>query len=172
MWVEAESNKVGEVHLPNELWRAMKAAGGVELQVSTAERTAYLLRTYRHFVDDPEELKRLVLRLRHRLSEPLLKGWCAAIDAGRWEEFVADVLAKHYDPAYRHSRERDFPNVGEVLAVDGLSDADIRRAAEELLAEKSRTAEASGMNTPHPVQPAVEPTSPARGEVGAGWSDR
>lgn len=137
MWVEAESSKIGEVHVPNELWRAMKAAGGVELQVSVEERTAYLLRTYRHFVDDPEELKRLVLRLRHRLSEPLLKGWCAAIDAGRWEQFVADVLEKHYDPAYRHSRERDFPHVGEVLAVDSLSDAGIRLAAEELLSEPS-----------------------------------
>lgn len=138
MWVEAESSKIGEVHLPNELWQAMKAAGGVELEVGVDERAAYLLRTYRHFVDNPDELKRLVLRLRHRLSEPLLKEWCAAIDAGRWEEFVGDVLVKHYDPAYRHSRERDFAHVRDTLTVDRLSDEGVRRTAEEL-AEMSRS---------------------------------
>lgn len=134
MWVEAESNKVGEVHLPNELWRAMKAAGGVELQVPAAERTAYLLRAYRHFVEHPDGLKALVLRLRHKLSDKIVNGWCTAIDAGRWEEFVADMLTRHYDPAYRHSRERDFPHAQEPLAVDSLSDDGIRRVAEELLA--------------------------------------
>ena len=134
MWVEAESSKIGQVHLPNELWLAMKAAGGVELHVSTAERADYLLRTYRHFVDDPDELKRLVRRLRHRLSESVVGGWVAAIEAGRWAEFVAGVLEMHYDPAYQHSRERDFPQVRESLTVTRLSDDGIRQVAGELLA--------------------------------------
>jgi tRNA 2-selenouridine synthase len=132
VWVEAESSKVGEVLLPTELWRAMKAAGGVELDVPAGERAAYLLRTYRHFVERPDMLKQLVLRLRHRLGEAVVSGWCEDIDAGRWGEFVADVLAKHYDPSYRHSRERDFAHVREVLAVDSLSDDGIRRVAERL----------------------------------------
>ncbi len=132
MWVEAESSKVGEVLLPTDLWRAMKAAGGVELDVTAEERASYLLRTYRHFVEEPDTLKGLVLRLRHRLGERVVTGWVEAIDAGRWVEFVADVLAKHYDPAYRHSRERDFARVRESLAVDSLDDDGIRRVAEVL----------------------------------------
>ena len=132
MWVEAESCKIGEVLMPADLWRAMKAADGVELQVSAEERAAYLLRTYRHFVEQPDELKALVLRLRHKLGDALVNGWCAAIDAGRWDEFVADILVKHYDPAYRHSRERDFPHAREPLTVDSLSDDGIRRVAEAL----------------------------------------
>lgn len=134
MWVEAESSKIGEVHLPNVLWQAMKASGGVELRVTAEERADYLLRTYRHFVEQPDELKRLVRRLRHRLSERVVGEWVAAIDAGRWAEFVAGVLELHYDPAYRHSRERDFPNVRDGLTVDRLSDEGVRRAAGELRA--------------------------------------
>ncbi len=135
MWVEAESSKIGELHVPTELWQAMKAGGGVELQVSVTERTAYLLRTYRHFVEHPDGLKSLIVRLRHKLGERVVTDWCDAIDAGRWDEFVADVLGKHYDPAYRHSRERDFPHAREPLTVDNLSDDGIRRVAEELLGE-------------------------------------
>jgi tRNA 2-selenouridine synthase len=141
VWVEAESSKIGEVYLPAELWQAMKAAGGVELQVTAEERAAYLLRTYRHFVEQPEALKALVMRLTRRAGESVVNEWCERIDARRWEEFVADVLVKHYDPAYRHSRERDFAQVRETLTVDRLDDAGVRRVAEEL-AEMSRAAAA------------------------------
>lgn len=132
MWVEAESSKVGQVLLPAVLWRAMKAAGGVEVRVGVGERTRYLLRTYRHFVEQPDELKGLVTRLRHTVGEGLVAGWCADIDAGRWEAFVSGVLERHYDPSYRHSRGRDFANVTEVLGVDDLSDDGVRRVAAEL----------------------------------------
>lgn len=141
MWVEAESSKIGEVYLPAELWQAMKAAGGVELQVTAEERAAYLLRTYRHFVERPEELKELVRRLTRRAGESVVNEWCERIDGGRWAEFVADVLVRHYDPAYRHSRERDFAHVRETLAVERLDDEGIRRVAEEL-AEVSRASAA------------------------------
>lgn len=133
MWVEAESSKVGEVLLPAELWRAMKAAGGVELRVGVGERAAYLLREYRHFVERPDELKGLVAKLRHTVGGTVVAGWCADIDAGRWEKFVADVLERHYDPAYRHSRERDFATVREALEVADLSDEGVRRAAAQLV---------------------------------------
>jgi tRNA 2-selenouridine synthase len=132
VWVEAESSKIGQVHLPNELWQAMKTADGVELDVTAEERAAYLLRTYRHLVADPDVLKRLVRRLRHRLSEQVIGEWVAAVDAGRWTEFVADVLEQHYDPAYRHSRERDFPQVTDTLRVDSLSDDGLRQVAADL----------------------------------------
>ncbi|MCU0705333.1 MAG: hypothetical protein MUF18_15280 [Fimbriiglobus sp.] len=148
MWVEAESSKIGEVHIPNDLWRAMKAADGVELQVTTAERAAYLLRTYRHFVDDPERLKGLVLRLKYRVGEKVANDWCELIDGGRWAEFVADVLERHYDPAYRHSRERDFPKVGDTLEVQSLGDDGLRQVAEELVAEREGVALPVGENFP------------------------
>jgi tRNA 2-selenouridine synthase len=132
VWVEAESSKIGEVLIPTELWRAMKAATGVEMIATAAERAAYLLRTYRHFVEQPEQLKALVTRLRHRLGEAVVTNWCAAIDAGRWAEFVTDMLTTHYDPAYRHSRERDFANVREAMEVESLSDEGIGGVAEVL----------------------------------------
>ena len=129
MWVEAESSKVGNVHLPPDLWRAMTAAGGVELEVGVEERAAYLLREYRHFTEQPAELKELLGMLRHRIGKSVVAEWCDAIDAGRWERFVAGVLERHYDPAYRHSRERSFPQVRGRLEVPSLSEEGVRRAA-------------------------------------------
>jgi tRNA 2-selenouridine synthase len=134
VWVEAESSKVGDRHLSPALWRAMTAAGGVELDVPVGERAAHLLREYRHFTERPMELKDLLAKLRYRLGKETVADWCAAIDAGRWADFVAGVLERHYDPAYSHSRERAYPNVRRTLAVSSLSEEGVRRAAAELVA--------------------------------------
>lgn len=134
MWVEAESNKVGDLQIPKELWQAMKAAGGVEVRLPTAERVRHLLAEYDHFVRNPAALKALLDKLRPKLGG-VVDGWFADIDAGRWERFVANVLTQHYDPAYRHSRERDFPHANAPVDLTDASDAAIRAVAERLAKE-------------------------------------
>ncbi len=132
MWVEAESNKVGDLQVPIELWRVMKAARGVELRLPPAERVRHLLAEYDHFVRNPDSLKGLLDKLRGKLGG-VVDGWFADIDAGRWERFVANVLTQHYDPAYRHSRERDFPNANTPVEMTDASDEAIRETAESLV---------------------------------------
>lgn len=132
MWVEAESNRIGEVQLPAELWHMMKRAGGVELRLPTAERTRHLLREYAHFTDQPERLKELLLRLKYRLGGATVGEWCTDIDAGRWERFVANVLEQHYDPAYRHSFHQNYPHVTETLDLSDAGEAAVREVAERL----------------------------------------
>jgi tRNA 2-selenouridine synthase len=115
VWVEAESNKIGDLHLPVELWQSMKAASVVELHVPLADRTRHLLDEYRHFTEQPEQLKALLHRLRYRLGSGVVDEWCSDIDAGRWERFVQNVLDQHYDPAYERSARRSFPNLTETI---------------------------------------------------------
>lgn len=127
MWVEAESNKIGNLHLPMDLWHAMKAAYGVELRVPTAVRTRLLLTDYRHFTERPDDLKALLLQLRYRLGTAVVSEWCGDIDAGRWERFVSNVLEQHYDLAYERSFREHFPNVTEHLDTSELTDGEIVR---------------------------------------------
>ncbi len=112
----------------------MTTAGGVELNVPVGERAAHLLREYRHFTEQPTELKDLLANLRQRLGRETVAEWCGHIDGVRWGEFVAGVLERHYDPAYRHSRERSFPNVRGRLDVPSLNEEGVRAAAAELVA--------------------------------------
>jgi tRNA 2-selenouridine synthase len=135
VWVEAESNKVGDIQLPNELWWKMKASGGVAVKLPTAERVRHLLTEYEHFVRNPESLKALLQQLNRKLGTAIVAGWCADIDAGRWEQFVANVLEQHYDPAYQHSRERDFPRVTETVPLNDTGEKAVRELAERLVNE-------------------------------------
>jgi tRNA 2-selenouridine synthase len=133
VWVEAESNKIGNLHLPMELWHAMKAADGVELRVPVAGRTRHLLREYRHFTEQPDQLKHLIGRLKHRVAATTLAEWCADIDAGRWERFVSVLLEQHYDPAYRRSFEQNYPHVIDRMEMPDTGKPDVAGVVERLM---------------------------------------
>jgi tRNA 2-selenouridine synthase len=132
VWVEAESSRIGDVQVPADLWHRLKRSGGVELRLPAAERTRHLLREYAHFPSQPERLKDLLRRLRYRLGGATVDDWCADVDAGRWERFVANVLEQHYDPAYRLSFRQNYPHVTEAVDLTDTGPAAVRALAERL----------------------------------------
>ncbi len=143
VWVEAESNRIGDVYVPPALWAAMRAAGGVEVRMPVAGRVAHLLNEYAHMVADPELLKGKLRLLTARHGARQVEFWVRRIDAGEWEAFVESLLEVHYDPGYAASTQRCFPHVTEAVeladatpgALDGLAGelvarpADVRRWA-------------------------------------------
>ena len=62
---------------------------------------------------------------------------CRAL-VGAWREFVARLLAEHYDPAYRRSSQRNFARLAEARAVR------IAAADEAVFADAARSLAARG----------------------------
>lgn len=124
VWVEGESNRIGDVYLPRALWDRLQAAEVWELRVPLADRVQHLLSEYEALRADPEALKAKLLPFARRHGPRQIDAWCAAIDAGDWEPFVASLLEVHYDPAYTASAKRTYANVSRVLDganVDALA---------------------------------------------------
>jgi len=134
VWVESESNRIGNVYLPPKLWSVLRAASGFRIHVPTDGRVHHLLLEYAHLVTDSETLKRIlnVLRTRHGTSP--ISEWIQQIDAGKWHEFVASLLAIHYDPAYGKSSSQCYPNVGENIPMRDVSPEAVDEVVTVLLA--------------------------------------
>ena len=131
--VEAESSRVGERFLPPTLWGAMQAGRRVELSAPSAARVAALAHAYDPVAKDPERLRDLLVRLSGRHGRKRLEGWQAMAARGEVEPLVADLLAEHYDPAYRRSGEhRPPPDL--ALELKTLSPDDRDAAAGEIAA--------------------------------------
>ena len=124
VWVEAESNKVGQIYLPQSLWQMMKQASCVEIQLPLSARVQLLLQEYPHLVNHQDMLKAKLQRLKSRYGRQKLDEWYQLIDAGQWENFVKDLLESHYDPTYRQSMSQ-FKSVERVLNLPDLSDRSI-----------------------------------------------
>lgn len=141
VFVESESRKVGQCHLPDALMRSMRAAPCRVITAPLALRVELLLREYAHFVLDPQALCARLERLVDLHGRHVVARWQELARAARWPEVVAALLSEHYDPAYDRSMRRNFsalPSAPEIALTHdpdtGDLDQAIVRAARQLVA--------------------------------------
>lgn len=132
VYVEGESKKIGELHVPDALMERMRASPCIVLDTSIDVRVDLLLDEYRHFLSDREALNKQLdclaaLHGRERIAE-----WKAIAD---WRELVRRLLVEHYDPAYRRSSTRNFTQLPHAtpVRIGRADDAAFALAARSLL---------------------------------------
>lgn len=134
VFIEAESNKVGQIHVPAALWAAMRGAVSVVADTKIEYRVAFLCRDYAHIIAEPARLDPLLDWVVTRLGHDIVDGWRQLIAAGDWPGFVRAVLDDHYDPAYDKSAAQRNHEIIATLDAGTLDAAAIDRAADQLLA--------------------------------------
>ena len=134
--VEAESKKIGQLQVPDALLETMRGADCVRVEAPIDARVAFLIAEYRHFLADPAALKAQLACLTGLHGREVIAGWQQQADRGEWEPLVADLLVRHYDPAYRRSTQKNYARLAEapVLRPRDLSPASIAALADELRA--------------------------------------
>ena len=132
IFIEAESNKIGKIHVPSALWASMRLASRVSLTAPIDVRIAFLQRDYRHIMEQPDHLIELLVGLRQRYSNAIFDLWETTIKAGDWHSFIHNLLETHYDPSYaRSSASRPLTDILKLTATT-LDDGDIGRLAKAL----------------------------------------
>ena len=137
VYVEAESRKIGQLQVPDALLERMRASPCVQIEASLAERVAFLLQEYGHFLGDPADLIEKLACLTGLHSKDTIARWTGLIGRGQWHELVADLLENHYDPAYRRATLKNFAQLAQARALkaETLDAAAIENLAAQLLAE-------------------------------------
>jgi tRNA 2-selenouridine synthase len=133
VWIESESNKIGQVYLPQSLWQNMRRASCVEIQLPIAARVNFLLQEYTHLISSPDILKQKLEKLKYRCGWEKLSQWYQLIDGGAWEALVQDLLNSYYDPIYKRSFQNYFNKAERVLQMPDLSDSSIDNLLDSLL---------------------------------------
>jgi tRNA 2-selenouridine synthase len=134
VWVESESNKIGQIYIPQGLWQKMQQAEGFEIQMPLTQRIAHLLEEYPHLVTHPEVLKAKLQQLKSRYGKQQIEEWNHLIDSQQWELFVGLLLEQHYDPSYRHSVHRCYPHIQQTASLANTSVEQMDALINELLA--------------------------------------
>ena len=140
VFVEGESKKIGQLHVPEALMERMRASVCLRLEAALETRVALLLEEYRHFLGDRAGLDAqldclVALHGHERIGE-----WKALGARGEWPELVRRLLVEHYDPAYRRSASRNFVRLAQAhtVSIASAQEASFREAAEPL-ARENRT---------------------------------
>ncbi|HET7775731.1 MAG TPA: tRNA 2-selenouridine(34) synthase MnmH [Azospira sp.] len=128
VFVEAESRKIGRLHLPDALLEAVRAGECLEVEASLAARVEFLLRDYDYFLRDPEWLVSRLENLKELQGRETVSHWQALAREGVWPLLVQELLEKHYDPHYRRSQGQNYqgrrshaPFVSDDLSEAGIA---------------------------------------------------
>ncbi|WP_409994727.1 tRNA 2-selenouridine(34) synthase MnmH [Denitratisoma sp. DHT3] len=108
VYAEAESRRIGSIHLPNAMIEALRAAPCLLIDAPAAARVEFLLRDYAHYLDTPAGLGTRLSHLKGLQSNETLGRWQALVAAGDFPALVAELLELHYDPLYQRSQAHNF----------------------------------------------------------------
>ncbi len=138
VFVEGESKKIGQLHLPEALVARMRGSECIRLESALETRVALLLDEYRHFLDDGAKLETQLDCLVGLHGRDRIAQWKALAAGGAWPELVARLLAEHYDPAYRRSSMRNFVRLADaqVVRIESAAESAFDRACGSLLENK------------------------------------
>jgi tRNA 2-selenouridine synthase len=141
VYVEAESRKIGNLHVPEALIECIRQGECVTVEATLEARVAFLLKDYDYFLSQPAFLGQRLDVLRSLQSRETLARWQQLIADADWPTLVRELLELHYDPLYRRSQDYNFTGLQAQAAVatDDLSPAGITRLATTIV--HSRTAQ-------------------------------
>ena len=141
VFVEAESRKIGNLHVPEALIERIRQGDCVTVDATVEARVSFLLKDYDYFLSRPELLVSRLDVLRSQQSRETIERWHEQVKSGDWPTLVRELLEIHYDPLYRRSQNSNFTGLQhpESFATDDLSPAGISRLAHAIA--QSRTAQ-------------------------------
>jgi tRNA 2-selenouridine synthase len=135
VFVEAESRRIGRLHLPGTLVERMRASPCTAIEADAAERVRFLLRDYAYLGDDRSALQGSIGHLKGLQSNETLARWMQWAAEGELSLLFTELIALHYDPAYRRSQRSSYVHDQAATGVrlEALDDAGFAAAARELL---------------------------------------
>ena len=137
VWVESESRRIGQLHLPEALIERMREHGRcVMVQMPDAARVQLLLEEYGFYAQQVDRFCGHLDALVELRGKATVAAWQAQARAGDWAGLFADLMLHHYDPLYLKSTERNFAGVAQAVPLDvadGQPDT-LARAAADLVA--------------------------------------
>lgn len=118
VFVEAESRRIGVIHLPDILLKTMYQGQCIRVNVQMSDRIEFLLQDYDHLFADKQGFKNALLRLKALHGSKTINKWHDMIDHNAKRELFSDLVVSHYDPSYKRSSHSHFTGLADALVFD------------------------------------------------------
>ena len=118
VFVEAESNKIGNLFIPSELWRTMKKAPTIIIENNLENRVSYILEEYDPNFLITKEIPTLLSIIQKKYPQINYAKLKENSEKKNWKEFVSGLIIEYYDPLYLHSMSRRSNNALDTITTD------------------------------------------------------
>ncbi len=121
IFVEAESNKIGNLHIPKEFWKLMKNSPQIEISATVEQRAQFLVEEYSEITTDLDLLEKQITSLSTIAGHKVVESW---LRMAKNKEFIAlakQLIEKHYDPRYERGLLRKKKQVFATIEIEDIS---------------------------------------------------
>ena len=133
VYIEAESSKIGNIHIPKTLWAKMIVSPRIEIKADIELRSNFLLKDYKYMCENPELIKPIIYGLKNRLSKKLINDWMELITKKLWLDLTKSFLENHYDPSYSSNTIKNDRKVIKKIQAKSFSKEEINKIAKLIL---------------------------------------
>ena len=133
IFVEAESNKIGNLHIPKEFWKLMKSAPQIELSATLEKRAKFLVDEYSEITTDLDLLEKQITSLSTIAGHKVVESWLLMAKNKDFYELVKQLMEKHYDPRYKRSLLRKKKEVFANLKIEDMSPKGLSSMVDRIL---------------------------------------
>ena len=133
IFVEAESNKIGNLHIPKEFWKLMKSAPQIELSATLEKRAKFLVDEYSEITTDLDLLEKQITSLSTIAGHKVVESWLLMAKNRDFYELVKQLMEKHYDPRYKRSLLRKKKEVFAKLKIEDMSQKGLSSMVDRIL---------------------------------------
>ena len=136
IFIEAESSKVGNVHIPKSIWSNMILSQRIEVVADVNTRAKFLIDDYHYMCKNPVLIEPMIKGLKSRLSNDLIDSWKKLIDKKKWFELTKSFLENHYDASYSSNTIKNDRKVLKEVRATTLNNDDIKKIAKIIINTK------------------------------------
>ncbi len=133
VYIEAESSKIGNIHIPKTLWAKMIVSPRIEIKADIELRSSFLLKDYKYMCENPELIKPIIYGLKNRLSKKLINDWMELITKKLWLDLTKSFLENHYDPSYSSNTIKNDRKVIREIQAKSFSKEEINKITKLIL---------------------------------------
>ena len=133
IYIEAESSKIGNIHIPKSIWKKMIKSPRIEISANVELRAKFLVSDYDYMCNDPTLINPIIKGLKNRLSKKLFDEWTNLIDRKKWFDLTKSFLENHYDPSYSSNTIKNDRKVVKKITATSLNNSDIKDIAKKIL---------------------------------------
>lgn len=133
IYIEAESSKIGNIHIPKSIWKKMIKSPRIEISANVELRAKFLVSDYDYMCNDPTLINPIIKGLKNRLSKNLFDEWTNLIDRKKWLDLTKSFLENHYDPSYSSNTIKNDRKVIKKITATSLNNSDIKDIAKKIL---------------------------------------
>ena len=133
IYIEAESSKIGNIHIPKSIWKKMINSPRIDISANVELRAKFLVSDYDYMCNDPTLINPIIKGLKNRLSKKLFDEWTNLIDRKKWFDLTKSFLENHYDPSYSSNTIKNDCKVIKKITATSLNNSDIKDIAKKIL---------------------------------------